>query len=355
MDSLTQIVLGAAVAEAVVGKKIGRKASLYGAVLGTLPDLDVFWAKNAVDSFTEHRSFSHSLIILLLVSPLFALLLRRWHPMGLDNKEISFRYWMMSSYLVLATHPLLDWFTVYGTQLLWPLTTYPFGLGSVFIIDPLYTVPFALLLLTTIITRKRFPLLLGIGLSCSYLSWSLFAQSSQHQHFAESFQAKGIDVKQSMTLPMPLNTMLWKNISTVDGGYWLSIRSVFDGPDAKPQFRFFKSESEQLTPLLGNESVEKLRYFTKGFYQVKQQDQGVWFSDLRMGGFGNFVFNFKVGEIVNDSVQSVPAEDILSKSIRGNKSDLNKGLKAIRDRIFDERVDLFPLFDSAEMIVSPSK
>ena len=42
MDSLTQIVLGAAVGEAVLGKKIGNWAIFWGAIAGTVPDLDVF-------------------------------------------------------------------------------------------------------------------------------------------------------------------------------------------------------------------------------------------------------------------------------------------------------------------------
>ena len=41
MDSLTQIVLGAAVGEVVLGRKIGNRAMLWGAVAGTIPDLDV--------------------------------------------------------------------------------------------------------------------------------------------------------------------------------------------------------------------------------------------------------------------------------------------------------------------------
>ena len=41
MDSLTQATLGAAVGEAMLGKKIGGKAALIGAVIGTIPDLDV--------------------------------------------------------------------------------------------------------------------------------------------------------------------------------------------------------------------------------------------------------------------------------------------------------------------------
>lgn len=41
MDSLAQIVLGATVGEAILGKKGGNKAMLYGAFAGTILDLDV--------------------------------------------------------------------------------------------------------------------------------------------------------------------------------------------------------------------------------------------------------------------------------------------------------------------------
>ena len=66
MDSLTQITLGAALGEAVLGRQVGRKAMLYGAVCGTLPDLDVLLKfGDPVMDFTFHRSFSHSIFVLL--------------------------------------------------------------------------------------------------------------------------------------------------------------------------------------------------------------------------------------------------------------------------------------------------
>ena len=41
MDSITQALLGASVQGAMLGRWQGRKALAYGAILGTLPDLDV--------------------------------------------------------------------------------------------------------------------------------------------------------------------------------------------------------------------------------------------------------------------------------------------------------------------------
>ena len=75
MDSLSQIVLGAAVG-AAVAPRAGRRAVVYGALFGTLPDLDTFLLAglDPLRQFTEHRSASHSLIVLSLLAPLLALL-----------------------------------------------------------------------------------------------------------------------------------------------------------------------------------------------------------------------------------------------------------------------------------------
>ena len=349
MDSLTQIVLGAGVGEVVLGKKIGRKAALYGAFLGTLPDLDVLWVKNAVDSFTEHRGFSHSLIVLFLISPFFAWLLRRWHPIDEAQRDISFPYFFFSVYAILATHPILDWFTVYGTQLFWPINKFPFGLGSVFIIDPLYTIPFLLCLLITVIARKRTPIILGVLLSCSYLAWSLFAQSIQAERFVVGLKKQGIEPLQTLTLPMPLNTFLWKNIAMTDDGYWVSIGSIFDAKDAPLQSEFFKSDKTILQTIQQTEAVQKLQFFTKGFYQVVERDGQIWLSDLRMGGFGNFVFNFNVG-FRNQAGEIEPHAEVQAKSLRPKADQLNEALTAITKRISDPQENLFRFFDNAELI-----
>lgn len=69
MDSLTQITLGAAVGEVVLGKKVGNRAMLWGAIAGTLPDLDV--AANAVSdeisALAFHRAITHSALFAAIV------------------------------------------------------------------------------------------------------------------------------------------------------------------------------------------------------------------------------------------------------------------------------------------------
>jgi inner membrane protein len=137
LDSLTQAALGAAVGTAVLGRRAGPRAALWGAVCGTLPDLDVLWSHgDPVRDFTFHRAETHALFWLTVVSPLLGWLLAR-----LNRDRQAWVRWSLLAWLALVTHALLDAFTVYGTQLLLPFSDYPVGLGSVFIIDPLYTVP----------------------------------------------------------------------------------------------------------------------------------------------------------------------------------------------------------------------
>lgn len=79
MDSLTQITLGAAVGEAVLGRKVGNRAMLWGAIAGTIPDLDVFsnLVTDEISALAFHRAFTHSLAFALLAPPLLALAVYR--------------------------------------------------------------------------------------------------------------------------------------------------------------------------------------------------------------------------------------------------------------------------------------
>ena len=79
MDSLTQIVLGAAVGEAVLGRKVGNKAMLYGAIAGTIPDLDALasYFTDTITAIEVHRGFSHSIVFSILGAPVFGWLISK--------------------------------------------------------------------------------------------------------------------------------------------------------------------------------------------------------------------------------------------------------------------------------------
>ncbi|MFT5902381.1 MAG: inner membrane protein, partial [Bacteroidia bacterium] len=175
MDSLTQIVLGAAVGEAVLGKKIGNKALLWGGIAGTIPDLDVvyIWLKGggAIDEIVLHRGISHSITFAVLMAPVLG-----WVVNWLYRKsgEANFKQWTALFFFAIFTHPLLDCLTTYGTQLFLPFSDYRVSIATVFVVDLFYTLPFLLSVIAlsfmnrTSGWRKRINYL-GLGLSSAYL------------------------------------------------------------------------------------------------------------------------------------------------------------------------------------------
>ena len=155
MDPVSQIALGAAVGEAALGRKVGRRAPVWGGLCGLLPDLDVLWPfADAVSAFTWHRGYSHAFLFLALAAPLVAWAALRVHP----ATRAHWRGWLLLAFLALVTHPILDCFTVYGTQVLLPFSDLPVAWSTIFIIDPLFTVPLVLGVAAALLVRRR-----GIG------------------------------------------------------------------------------------------------------------------------------------------------------------------------------------------------
>ncbi len=223
MDSLSQIALGAAVGVAVMGRRTAVwKAAAWGAVAGTLPDLDVLIDHgDPIRNMVLHRAETHAPFWLTLFALPFGALVA-W----LSGQRRLWRRWVLAMWAVLVTHPLLDGMTVYGTQLGLPFSNHPYGVGSVFIIDPLYTLP--LLVGTAWALRSGGGGRGGVGagggrgllanaagllLSTAYLGWSMWAQQQATAVARSALAAQGIVAERLLVTPAPLNTLLWRVVA----------------------------------------------------------------------------------------------------------------------------------------------
>ncbi|MBE0378134.1 metal-dependent hydrolase [Pseudoalteromonas prydzensis] len=343
MDSLTQVVLGSAVAYSILGNKLGRKSLLVGAAFGTLPDLDVLinFGGN-VENFVQHRSFSHSILVQLLISPLFAWLLLKmnWAKGG------SLTRWCIAIFLILSTHALLDSFTVYGTQLLWPLSTYPFGISSIFIIDPAYTLPLIVSCIGLCFVRAKSQAqrinTCALIISSLYLTWGLAAKWHISEKIHQALNNQNITFKHFESMPTPFNTMLWRAVAVTDQGHYEIYASVFDDV-TNVDMQFYPSENALLEKLGGAKQITLLQNFTKGLYGVYQQDEKVIMSDLRMGQEGYYVFSFVVAEFKNKQLIAGQYQQLSNRFPRDK-------LGLIFARITDPNIDL-----SNTVAASPSR
>ena len=319
MDSVTQFVLGAAVAEAAAGRRLGRAAPLWGGAIATLPDLDVLIDFGGpVADFTYHRSFSHSLLVLTALAPALAWLVRRMHR----DRDVSWPRCLATVWLVLITHPLLDALTVYGTQLLWPLTEHPFGLGSVFIIDPLYTVALALGVLAALALGRRRPRAAwranaaGLALATAYLGFGIAAQAHVEDFARASLARQNVEYRSLAALAAPFTSLAWRLVVVADGHYYVAYHSLL-APAPELRLVRFDRRPELIEPIAGQWEVNRLRWFTKGLYTVDAEDDAVRLTDLRMGVEPDrYAFSFVVGRHGRDGVQPVPARRIAPRRTR---------------------------------------
>jgi inner membrane protein len=308
LDSVTQLALGAAVGEATLGRKLGSKAIVWGAIIGTLPDLDVFVPfGDPVKDFTYHRSFSHSVLVDVLLTPLIVWLILKLHPQTTDHR----RGWMVMVYLVLATHALLDSFTIYGTQIFWPIWTEPMTWSTIFIIDPLYTLPL-LVGVTCALAAGRSAgwghraNAVGLVLSTLYLAWSVGAKLHVDGVARESLAARSLPYTKLMSGAGPLNTLLWRVVAMDADGYYEGSYSLLDSRRAM-RFERYPSRTELLRGLEDHWPVRRLQWFTKGFYSVGLEGDGIVITDLRMGVEPGYIFRFKVAELGNPHPRPVSA------------------------------------------------
>jgi len=298
MDSLTQIVLGAAVGEAVLGKKVGNKAMLYGAIAGTIPDFDTF-ASHFTDTVTAleiHRGFTHSIVFSVVFAPIFGWLVSRW------EKTASWKNWSWLFFWGFLTHPLLDAHTTWGTQLFWPLDL-RLAYKNIFVIDPLYTLPFLVFVILAMRKKRTSPKRrklnnLGLIISSAYMLLTLILKGITYQKFTDALQQQNILYSEIETKPSPFNTILWTaNVDTKEA-YLIGHYSFFD---AQPiQFTAYPKNHEWIEDLKEEENVQRLIKITKGWYTITKENEKLYLNDLRFGLLGfspsakNFTFSFQL-------------------------------------------------------------
>jgi inner membrane protein len=305
MDSLSQFVLGSAVAVVVMRHKTAPwKALLVGGLAATLPDLDSFYDfGDPVSNMTMHRADSHSLFWLTLLSPLVAFIAAAALR---DLKQ--YRRWWLAVWLALFTHPILDWFTVYGTQLLRPFTDHPYGIGSMFIIDPFYTLPLLIGIVVALILRNETGWRVTAGalaFSTLYLGASVVAQNHVRGIAEASLRAQGQTVERLLVTPAPLNIVLWRVVAVTPDGFLEGFRSL---ADSGPQMTFdrFDRGEDLYAALRDNRFVQRIAWFSHGFFKMTDRNGQIVITDLRMGQEPNYSFNFVIAKHASPMVAVDP-------------------------------------------------
>jgi len=307
MDSLTQITLGAGVGEVLLGRKAGNKALFWGAVAGTIPDLDGIAGLilPPVEYFVFHRSATHSILFIVLLAPLLGWLIHWIHR---RDPSVSRWEWTRLAFWGLFTHPLLDCFTGYGTQLFWPFSDHRIEWNTIFVVDPFYTLPFlAGLTVLAFLNRgssvRRRLAVAALAVSTAYLGLTVVHKQLVEHQFRESLAAQGLPSGRLMTSPTPFNNLLWRGLVPFQGGYMEGYWSRLDG-DAPIRFRFIEGRHDLLGRARPSEELRQLLRASDGYFCLTESGGDLLYHDLRFGTLDGwaavtvhepaFIFSFKL-------------------------------------------------------------
>ncbi|HWR32651.1 MAG TPA: metal-dependent hydrolase [Chitinophagaceae bacterium] len=301
MDSFTHIALGACIGDAFAGKQLGKRAMFLGAVAQSVPDIDFvasFWS-NTSENLLAHRGFTHSILFVLLITPLLALLAERWHR----PHDISIRKWMLFFGAQAFIHLLIDGMNVYGVGWFEPFSHHRISYNWIFVADPFYSVWLGIAFVVLLGLKKKHPkrswwVRFGVGMSSIYLLYCGLNKIKIDNDVRDVFRKQHISYNSYFTTPTPLNNWLWYVVAENDSGFNIGYRSLFD-KERKIDFHFVPRNDSILKPVSDHEDLQKLIRFSKGYYSVQKWNDTLVFNDLRFGqiaGWQNqdarFVFHY---------------------------------------------------------------
>ncbi|SHN90027.1 hypothetical protein BHECKSOX_178 [Bathymodiolus heckerae thiotrophic gill symbiont] len=281
MDSVTQFSLGAVIGLAVSPKKT-IKIALISGLVATIPDLDIFLSHpDDLTSTIRHRGFSHSLFYLSVISPLIALFLYKFFSL------ISYFRWWLLVFLALTTHPILDSLTIYGTSLFLPFSDHKVMIGSIFVIDPIYTLPLIVSVGYLFIKKKMLQIkgisfnTIALVFSQAYLLLTLLIQQAL------------IPSEKSFATPTPFNSLLWRVVTVNDDYIEQYFVNILGEKGKKIQV-----ENRHYLKSINTNEVDKYANFSSDFYNLKIVNDQLVLQDLRMGSIENPAFSFIIAKFI---------------------------------------------------------
>lgn len=341
MDSLTHVVLGAVTGDLLAGKKLGKKAMFWGALINSLPDIDVgcMAYMTVPDGLIAHRGFTHSFAFAILLAPLLAFAIGRLYK----NSPLNFRQWSLFFFIQLSLHCIIDSFTAYGTALAEPFSHQRYALHILFVADPLFTLPwlvafFALLILKPLSFKRKHWSRMALLVTGFYLLFVGFSKVQATRVLHNNLVVMKNTSGDHYTTPTPFNSILWYITIKQDSGMLTSHYSLLDR-DEKLIFYFTPKNDSLAATLSDRQSLETLIRFSEGYYCLRMIHDTLAFHDVRFGQIGGwyrpdapYVFRYNLAPEANNTsvMNSGRTESSTREALRELKArifrDYPKGL-----------------------------
>jgi inner membrane protein len=284
VDSLLHAALGAVVGEVFLGKKLGNRALAWGALLGSLPDVDVVVSPflDTAGRLDSHRGQAHSLLFLVVIPFLLApWLAKLWKK---DKVSQNHAGWFV--FVSLAVHILMDCFTTYGTKVFAPFSHYPVSFNSLFIIDPFLWGVTLVTVAWLAFLKKKDPKRLrlakkGLLITVIYLALAVGAKFWTSFGFEKDLAQRDAKFLRRMEAPTAFNIFLWRSVVDRGDEFWIGYKSVFELPGTPVRWEVIPKQPEAFAKLRDEREGKAIQRFSSNWWIARPTAKGAWVADLR--------------------------------------------------------------------------
>lgn len=304
MDIVTHIAVGACMGEAVLGKRIGKKAMLWGAIAHSFPDVDVV---SALWLDTPHELLAHRGITHSIAGGIAIIILLSWIAIRLNaDQKIKKSNWIFFFSLAVLLHPFIDAFNSYGVGWFEPFSNYRVSFNAVYVADPLFSIVpvFAAVALVFIHPKSMLRKVwwrVAFIVTGIYLVTCVADKAIVEHDVKKALKQQNISYNRYFTTPAPFQNMLWYVVAGNDSGYYVGYRSVFDRSGAIA-FHYFPANEYLLSGYNNQQELELLKRFSQQWYTVEKWNDTIVFNDLRFGQIAgwydsaaHFTFHYFLG------------------------------------------------------------
>lgn len=280
MDLLSYMLLGAVVGGFLAVRKIGNRALITGAIIAAIPCLDNVIARAALyfgSSYSD--SFFHSILFILIASPIVAWILSRLRP----NSPYSLAKRCVLVFWVLVSHTTLDIFSISGAQIFAPFSSQRIALAAIAPFDLILLLLLFISVVVVLIVKQ--PKLKNIILWCSlfftalYFTFSVINKLYIKTEFEHFLQQHNLPHSRVGVFPIAGSSFNWNCLAQNHNTYWQSNFSNV----SKQEFNLnLITQNNHLIDNLKNDArVNFMKKTTNDFYNIKTTDSTLLLHDVR--------------------------------------------------------------------------
>ena len=293
---ITQAALGALIGELIMGKRLGKRALAWGALLGILPELDVvvFPFLDTAGKLVWHQGASHSLVVMGAAAYGLAHgLAKIWRKEKITKPQAG---GLVAA--VWGAHVLAECLTVAGAAVLWPLVGKRVAFeslppGDLLLAGPLVAAALWMAFLPeepqkkprgkkVVATSKRRKLCLrGLGLSAGYALIAIGMKFVASAGFEADLARRGVKYERRMESPTPYDILLWRAVVDSGDEFRVGYRTIFELPETPVRWTIYPKGKDALAAVAEIPATQSLAKWTDGWWLARPNAQGAWLGDLR--------------------------------------------------------------------------